>query len=133
MTDTTPQDRGQDQGLALRLARLAYELKGEDVVVLDVYDQLRITDFFVIATGYNERHLRAMAEEIDLTLKKEDGRLKNHAEGMKNERWVLLDYGTVVVHLFHPEAREHYDLEFLWAASPRLEWKEPEPEDEAPE
>jgi ribosome-associated protein len=131
MTDTTPQDRGQDRGFASRLARLAYELKGEDIVILDVYEQLRITDFFVIATGLNERHLRAMAEQIDLTIKKEDGRLKNHGEGMKNERWVLLDYGTVVVHLFHPAAREHYDLEFLWAAAPRVDWKEAEAETEA--
>jgi ribosome-associated protein len=92
--------------------------------VLDVHEQLQITDFFVIATGLNERHLRAMGGEIDVRIKKEDGRLKHHGEGMKNERWVLLDYGTVVVHLFHPEAREYYDLEFLWGEASRVEWRE---------
>ena len=93
-------------------------------MILDVLEQLEIVDYFVIATGLNERHLRAMASEIDVRVKKEDERLKNHAEGIKNERWVLLDYGAVVVHLFHPEAREYYDLEFLWAAAPRVEWRE---------
>ena len=78
----------------------------------------------MIVTGLNERHLRAMAEEIEHRVKKEDQRLKNHAEGTRNERWVLIDFGTVVVHLFHPEAREYYDLEFLWGAAPRVEWRE---------
>ncbi len=125
-TEITPQDRVQELGFARRLARLVYEMKGTDVVILDMLESLEIVDYFVIATGLNERHLRALASEIDVRVKKEDEILKNHAEGMKNERWVLLDYGAVVVHLFHPDAREYYDLEFLWADAPRMEWKEAE-------
>jgi len=125
-TEATPRDRGRELGFARRLARLVDELKGTNIVVLDMLESLEIVDYFVIATGLNERHLRAMASEIDVRVKKEDERLKNHAEGLKNERWVLLDYGAVVVHLFHPDAREYYDLEFLWAAAPRVEWDEEE-------
>ena len=125
-TEATPRDRGQELGFARRLARLVDEMKGTKIVVLDMLESLEIVDYFVIATGLNERHLRAIAGEIDVRVKKEDGILKNHAEGMKNERWVLMDYGAVVVHLFHPDAREYYDLEFLWAEAPRMEWKEAE-------
>jgi ribosome-associated protein len=99
-------------------------MKGEHVVILQMTDLLQITDFFVIGSGLNERHLKAMAGEIDVRIKKEDERLKNHAEGLKNPRWALLDYGSVVVHLMHPDAREYYDLEFRWAEAPRVEWRE---------
>jgi len=110
--------------LAILCARACDDKKGEDINVLDVRDALKITDFFVIATGKNPRHLRAMADGMrksardrGLTVPQEEG---SDGEG----RWLLLDFGFTIVHLFDREARRYYDLEHLWGDVPHVDWSQ---------
>ena len=77
-------------------------------------------DYFVIATGASRRQLHAMADEIEAVLKKEHHDRKRGAEGYEEGRWIVLDYGNVVVHLFDAEAREYWDLEHLWSDATRV-------------
>jgi ribosome-associated protein len=101
--------------LAVAAARVALDNKGQDVVVLDVSRQSAEFDFFVLATGTSRRQLHAISEEIDKVLQKDLGDRRLGIEGYEESRWIVLDYGSVVVHLFDDETREYYDLESLWA------------------
>ncbi len=96
------------------------ERKAEDIVVLEMAEVLPITDYFVIATGKNGRHVDALRESVEIGLKKE-GFLPAHRSGRETKTWILLDYDWVVVHLFQPEARDYYDLELLWGDAPRAD------------
>ncbi len=99
------------------------EKKGEDPAVLDVSDLLVVTDLFVIATGTSRPHLRSLVEEIEEQLKAV-GERPLRREGVEYGKWVLLDYGHFVVHLFDADTRDFYDLEHLWADAPRIEVSE---------
>ncbi|MCB9437037.1 MAG: ribosome silencing factor [Anaerolineales bacterium] len=90
------------------------DLKGEDIVLMDLRDITIITDYFVICTSDNERQARAMVEKINEKMKHEYGLRSVRAEGEASGGWVLMDYGDVVVHIFSEEQREYYDLEGLW-------------------
>jgi len=94
-----------------RLTRALADRKAADLTVLDVRGLCSATDFFVIASGTSEAHVRGMADRL---LDGSDDR-PHHVEGLAQGRWVLLDYVDVVVHLFHPAQREFYQLERLWA------------------
>ncbi len=94
---------------------------GEDVVVLDVSELLWICDLFLIATGRTDRRVKTLAEEVIHRLA-EEGRRPLRTEGLRDARWVLLDYGDVVVHLFQPEVRGYYELERLWGDAPRIDY-----------
>jgi ribosome-associated protein len=109
------------EALARRIAALVEEKLGEDVVALDMRELVGYTDFLVIATARNERLAKAIHDELYERLKHEDGLLPNRVEGAGESRWVLLDYLDCVVHLFVPEAREHYRLDQLWGEAPKLE------------
>jgi ribosome-associated protein len=98
----------------------AAEKKALDVVVLDLREVATFTDFFVIATGANERQVQAIADEVYETLKK-SGSAAARVEGYKAAEWVLLDYGDFIVHVFEQKARLFYDLERLWRESKRVE------------
>lgn len=100
--------------LAKAAAQVAIDNKGEEVLILDVCDQTALFDYFVIATGTSRRQLHAISEEIDNVLEKglKDRRLG--IEGYEDSRWIVLDYGSVVIHLFDKETRSYYDLESLW-------------------
>ena len=100
-------------------ARLLEETKGEDIVALDLTGVSSVADYFIIATGSSEPHVHALGEAVVEGLRKE-GVKPWHTEGADTRRWVLLDYVDVVVHVFHPEAREYYRLESLWADAPRV-------------
>ena len=100
--------------LAQRAAAIALDNKGIDVVVLGLKGVSDMTDFFVIASGTSDTHVRALGEHIQAELKKE-GETPQHVEGIQQGRWVLLDYVDIVVHLFHPSLRNFYDLERLWS------------------
>lgn len=100
--------------LALAAARTAAENRGRDIVILDMREVTPIFDYFVLATGASRRQLHAMSEEIDHKLEDELGDHRLGVEGYENGRWILLDYGDVVVHLFEPDARSYYSLEDLW-------------------
>jgi ribosome-associated protein len=101
--------------LALAAARTASENGGRDIVVLDMRKQSTLFDYFVIASGTSRRQLHAMSEEIDHTLEDDLKDKRMGIEGYDVSRWVLLDYGTVVIHLFDDQTREFYALEALWA------------------
>ncbi|PYS72484.1 MAG: ribosome silencing factor [Acidobacteria bacterium] len=98
----------------------AAEKKALDVVVLDLREIASFTDFFVIATGANERQVQAISDEVYETLKK-SGSTAARVEGYKTAEWVLLDYGDFVFHVFEQKARQFYDLERLWRESKRVD------------
>jgi len=106
------------QTLARAIAGSASEKKGLRIVELDLRGVLDYTDFFVIATGTSDRHVKAIHDGIHLTLKHDLGVLPRRVEGLAEARWVLMDYLDVVVHLFIAEVRDFYDLERLWGEAP---------------
>lgn len=110
---------------AAAIAKLAVEKKAEDVVIIDVDERLKVADYFVIITGQNRTHVRALTNEIHVRLKAIEVKHRP-SEGADLSWWVVLDYGDVVVHIFQREAREHYDLEGLYLDCPRLDWREVE-------
>lgn len=109
------------RSLALAAARTAAENRGQNVVVLDTRAITPEFDYFVIATGTSRRQLRAMSEEIDHTLEDDLGDHRLRVEGFQESRWIILDYGSILIHLFDDEARQYYDLENLWAEAERVD------------
>jgi ribosome-associated protein len=99
--------------LAQRAATLCLDFKATDVVILDLAGVTDMTDYFVIASGTSDTHVRSIAERLMEEMKKE-GSPAHHVEGLERGRWVLLDFVDVVVHVFHPTLREFYQLERLW-------------------
>lgn len=114
-------DPPQGLDLALAAARTAAENRGRDLVVLDLRELTVVFDYFVIATGTSRRQLHAMSEEIDRVLQEELGDRRLRIEGYSESRWIVLDYGNVVIHLFDDEARSYYDLENLWGEAKRID------------
>jgi ribosome-associated protein len=106
--------------LALRCRELADNKKAENIVVLEVREVSSITDYFVIATGTSEPHLRAIMEEITEKLRVDLGLKPRAMDGTLHTSWVVLDYFDVIVHLMRADVREHYDLEGLWSDAPRV-------------
>lgn len=102
----------------LKVAALAADSKsGEDLVALDVSGPLPLVDIFLLVTGRNERNVAAIADEIEDQLL-EAGHKRLRREGRQESRWVLLDFGDLVVHVFHEEERMYYGLERLWKDCP---------------
>ena len=101
--------------LALAAARTAAENGGTDIKVLDMSRQTALFDYFVIATGTSRRQLHAISEEIDHKLEDDLNDKRMNIDGYDESRWIVLDYGTVVVHLFDSDTRDFYSLERLWA------------------
>jgi ribosome-associated protein len=91
-------------------------------VILDVGAVLAICDHFVIVSARNKRQVRTITDEIEKALTEEGGPKPLRLEGLDDLRWVLMDYGDFVVHVFLQEAREYYDLERLWSDVPRVAW-----------
>ncbi len=107
---------------AVRVAMEAIDgLKGQDLVALDLRDVNDATDFFVIATGTSDAHVRGIADAVIKALH-QAGQRPHHVEGLTVGRWVLLDYVDFVIHVFHPESRAFYQLERLWSDAPELEF-----------
>ncbi|MHC2068578.1 ribosome silencing factor [Bremerella sp. T1] len=107
--------------LAIAAAQVIEDNKGKDICILDMRHLTPIFDYFVIGTGGSRRQLHAMSEEIDDKLEKELGDRRMGREGYDESRWILLDYGTVVCHLFDEETREYFQLEQLWADAKKLD------------
>jgi ribosome-associated protein len=114
--------REEVQGLACTSALAASEKKAEDVLVLDLHGLSDACDFFVIASGRSDTQVRGIAEHVIDTLEQGGTGSPWHVEGMAAGRWVLLDYIDFVVHVFHHEVREYYQLERLWGDAPLVEW-----------
>jgi ribosome-associated protein len=117
ITDASP-------ALALEAARAAADKKATDPVILDVGKVLAICDYFVVASAPNDRLVRAICEEIEEKVKRVGGGAPRYIEGLNDARWVLMDYGDFLVHVFLEEAREFYDLERLWGDVPRVPFEE---------
>ena len=119
-----------DSGLrrALAAARTADENRGRDVVVLDMRELTPVFDYFVLASGTSRRQLHAMSEEIDHALEEGLGDRRMGIEGYAESRWILLDYGDVVIHLFEPETRQYYALEQLWGQAKRVPFEPSRPD-----
>ena len=107
--------------LALAAARTAADNRGQNIVILDTRALTSEFDYFVIATGTSRRQLRAMSEEIDHALEDGLGDQRLGIEGFAESRWIVLDYGSVLIHLFDAEARQYFDLENLWAEAKRID------------
>jgi len=101
-----------------RAAELALDLKAQHVVALDLRGISSATDWFLVASGRSDVQVKAIAEHVVDELKK-DGHRPAHVEGVQGGRWVLVDYIDFVVHVFHPQARDFYQLENLWGDAPR--------------
>jgi ribosome-associated protein len=97
--------------------------KGLDITLLDISELLVVTDVFAIASGTSNRHVRTLCDEVEGKLKDETGRQPLRREGREYSRWVLLDYGDLVVHVFDQETRDYYQLERLWADAPRIAYE----------
>ena len=95
-----------------------------DTVVLEVGVVLAITDYFVITSGANARQVRTIAEEVEAQVVGAGGGKPLRIEGLDDARWVLLDYGDFVVHVFLEDVRRYYDIERLWSDAPRVEWED---------
>ena len=110
-----------------QIAALAADSKsGEDLVALDVSEPLPLVDIFLLVTGRNERNVAAIADEIEEKLL-EAGHKRLRREGRQESRWVLLDFGDLVVHVFHEEERVYYGLERLWKDCPVIPLELPSP------
>jgi ribosome-associated protein len=123
---TTEVRRQRSLQLALAAARTADDHRGQDIVVLDMRGMTPEFDYFVLVTGNSRRQLHAISEEIDRALEGEMHDTRLGIEGYSESRWILLDYGSVVIHLFDAETRDYYALEDLWATAERvpLPWQE---------
>ncbi len=106
--------------LANHIAGIASERKALDIVVLDLKELASFTDHFVICSGSSERQVSAVADSIYCELKQK-GHMPLGMEGSNQGMWALIDYGDVVVHVFHEEMREYYQLEDMWLDAPRHE------------
>ncbi|MDI3534203.1 MAG: ribosome-associated protein [Thermosediminibacterales bacterium] len=101
-------------------AKALDDKKAKDIVVLGIYNVSLIADYFVIASGTSTVQVKALADEVEERLQ-ENGVDILHKEGYNDARWILLDYGDVVVHIFHEKERSFYDLERVWADAETIE------------
>lgn len=101
-------------------ARLLEDKKARQVRILDISQISTVADYFVVGSASSTVHLRAIADHVEEQLD-QVGMRKRHMEGYRNGRWILLDYGDLVIHLFHEEERDFYNLERLWGDAPVLE------------
>jgi ribosome-associated protein len=107
---------------AVLCARIGEENKAKDVLVLDMRGITPLYDFFILLTGSSRRQIHTIAEEIDHALHAQ-GEKRLSIQGYQTARWVVQDYGDIVVHVFDQEARSYYALEELWADAPQLDWR----------
>lgn len=104
-------------------ARLIDSKLGTDIMVLPVGEIVGITEYFVVATGSNARQVGAIADAVLAGVREVTGRGPLRSEGVREQQWVLIDYGDVVVHIFHDEARRFYEIERLYKDVPPVDWR----------
>ena len=103
-------------------AKIAADNKGRDILVLDMRACTPLYDYFVISTGTSRRQIHTLAEETDAALRAE-GDTRMGIEGYEASKWVVQDYGDILVHVFDPDTRDYYKLEELWADAPKVDWE----------
>ncbi len=106
---------------AHRAVQVGQDKLAKDFLLMDVKGLSSITDMFLLMSGMNERQIKAIAFEISKTLKEEFGFHPIRIEGMTESRWVVMDYGDLIIHLFHEKVRPIYQLETLWAEGKKIE------------
>jgi ribosome-associated protein len=116
--------RERPEEAVLEAAHAAAAKQGERIRILDVSGLLVITDHFVICSARNERQVRTVADAVEKRLAEARGIRPVRREGERESRWVVLDYVDFVVHVFHNEERDYYDLERLWADAPVVDLEE---------
>lgn len=109
--------------IATIVARAADEKQASDVIVLDVGEILAITDLFVVSSANNKRQVRTISDAITDAVRKETGRSPLSSEGVAEQQWILIDYGSVVVHIFDDETRRFYEIERLYRDAPLVNWR----------
>lgn len=114
----TAQAGDLSRALAVAAADEAVDRKGQDIVLLDLRALTSATDWFLLATGESDVQVRSIAERIEERLREAHDVRPWHVEGLQHGRWVLLDYVDFVVHVFHRETRDYYQLDRLWADAP---------------
>ena len=107
---------------AIQCARIGEDNKARDILVLDLRGITPIFDYFVIMTGGSRRQLHTLAEETDAYLRSE-GEKRLSIQGYQASRWIVQDYGDLVVHVFDQDSRDYYALEELWADAPHIDWR----------
>jgi ribosome-associated protein len=107
--------------LTVQCAHVAEDNKARDIVVLDMRGITPLFDFLLLCTGSSRRQIHTLAEEIDATLRGA-GEKRQSIEGYDASKWVVQDYGDIVVHVFDPDTRQYYGLEDLWADAPHIDW-----------
>ena len=110
---------------AIEIARIADDKKADEVLVLHVGEVLGITEYFVLSGASNPRLVGAIADEVTSQMRERYGRSPIRTEGIREQMWVLVDYGDVVVHVFAEETRRFYEIERLCKDVPKVEWQEP--------
>lgn len=108
------------EDVARAAAQAAYDKKAEDIAVIDLTELSDVCDYFVIATGSNNRQVDSIVDEVEEQVAKAYDEHPFSIEGREERSWILMDYGSVIVHVFTPEAREYYRLEKLWGDAPVL-------------
>ena len=111
--------------LALTAARVADAEHGTDIVVLAIGQVLAVTEYFVVVSASNRRLVGALVDDIEAQCRTATGRSPLRVEGAREQQWVLLDYGDVIVHVFLTETREFYEIERLYTDVPRVDWQLP--------
>ncbi|MBP5262564.1 MAG: ribosome silencing factor [Clostridiales bacterium] len=106
----------ESKELATKIVEILDSKKGIDIELIDVAAKTTLADYFVIASGNSTTQIKALTDEVEYVLKNEYSIYPDHIEGRSGDRWMLLDYKDVVVHIFHPEERANYNLEMLWSS-----------------
>jgi ribosome-associated protein len=119
MESVSTRQNNREPQFAQRAALLCVDNKANDVVLLDLHGVTDMTDYFVVASGTSDTHVRSVARHVMDGLAREGVRAQS-VEGLTQGRWVLLDYVDFVVHVFHPSLRAYYQLERLWGDAPAL-------------
>ena len=104
-------------------AAAADDKKATDTVIIDVGDVFSVSDYFVVTSGSNPRQVAAIVDAVEEAVKRDGGPGPVRVEGLDQREWVLMDYGAFVVHVFHQEQRDFYQLERLWGDRPRVSWE----------
>jgi ribosome-associated protein len=112
----------QARDLAVEVARVADAQHGTEIVVLEVGEVLGVAEYFVIVSGSNRRLVGSLVEEVEAQCRVITGRSPLRVEGAREQQWVLMDYGDVVVHVFLAETRDFYEIERLFTDVPRVSW-----------
>ena len=115
--------------LAVTASHRADEKQGRNIVVLDVRGVLAITDYFVVVDAPNRRLVRTLVDDVEAGVREVTGRSPLRVEGEREQQWVLMDYGDVVVHVFLDEIRRFYEIERLYRDVPMIPWSQTEPQE----